>query len=354
MATNRDLLKEAIADAKAVKEMAIANAKAALEEAFTPQLKSMLSAKLQEMEEEEMDETIYEEEKEETMDEELDLNELLDELNEEEEMESEEEEMESEEEGEPLDLEDMTDEDLKKLIEDVIADMVAAGELEAGEGEEEAEEMEGEEVEDEEINIDELLAEMEMEDEMYEMEDEPQLGEASVYGMVSDYWMLAGPALAVLAALSGVATEKVKAMFKAKNPKTAEEAGKAAKEVADELKKNIPTKEQVGETIETLRNELNEVNLLNAKLLYSNKIFKAKNLTENQKVKVLSSFDKAANVKEAKLVYETLSEGLKEKRTPIKESLGMASKSMSTPKTKQPIVESDHMVARFQKLAGII
>ena len=56
MATNRDLLKEAIADAKAVKEMAIANAKAALEEAFTPQLKTMLSAKLQEMEKEELEE----------------------------------------------------------------------------------------------------------------------------------------------------------------------------------------------------------------------------------------------------------------------------------------------------------
>ena len=46
----RDILKEAIADAKAVKETAIANAKAALEEAFTPQLKSMLAAKLEEME----------------------------------------------------------------------------------------------------------------------------------------------------------------------------------------------------------------------------------------------------------------------------------------------------------------
>ncbi len=116
MATNRDLLKEAIADAKAVKEMAIANAKAALEESFTPQLKSMLSAKLQEMEEEEdLDEagfgpminvkghgniedesSLYEEDKEE-MDEDLDLNELLGELNEEEEEESEEEEEESEE-----------------------------------------------------------------------------------------------------------------------------------------------------------------------------------------------------------------------------------------------------------------
>ena len=52
MATNRDLLKEAIADAKTVKETAIANAKLALEEAFTPHLKSMLSAKLEEMDKE--------------------------------------------------------------------------------------------------------------------------------------------------------------------------------------------------------------------------------------------------------------------------------------------------------------
>ena len=63
MATNRDLLKEAIADAKAVKEMAIANAKTALEEAFTPRLKEMLSAKIQEMEYEEDDvkEMMYDE-----------------------------------------------------------------------------------------------------------------------------------------------------------------------------------------------------------------------------------------------------------------------------------------------------
>ena len=68
MATNRDLLKEAIADAKAVKEMAIANAKAALEEAFTPQLKTMLSAKLQEMEKEEMKEEELDEDGFEKMD----------------------------------------------------------------------------------------------------------------------------------------------------------------------------------------------------------------------------------------------------------------------------------------------
>ena len=53
---NREFLKEAIADAKAVKETAIANAKAALEESFTPHLKTVLSAKLEEMEKEDMDE----------------------------------------------------------------------------------------------------------------------------------------------------------------------------------------------------------------------------------------------------------------------------------------------------------
>ena len=50
-----DLLKEAIADAKAVRETAIENAKMALEEAFTPKLQSMLSAKIEEELEDEAD-----------------------------------------------------------------------------------------------------------------------------------------------------------------------------------------------------------------------------------------------------------------------------------------------------------
>ena len=52
-----DLLKEAIADAKAVKETALANAKMALEEAFTQKLQSMLSHKIaEELEDEELEE----------------------------------------------------------------------------------------------------------------------------------------------------------------------------------------------------------------------------------------------------------------------------------------------------------
>ena len=109
--------------------------------------------------------------------------------------------------------------------------------------------------------------------------------------------------------------------------------------------------------VKTLKSELNEINLLNAKLLYTNKIFKSKNLNESQKVKVLESFDKATTVKETKLVFETVNSGLKTKKTRVNENLGRASKSagMAVRKTsKQPIVESDEMVKRFQKLAGIL
>jgi hypothetical protein len=69
---------------------------------------------------------------------------------------------ETEDEAEPIDLEDMTDEDLKSMIEDVIADMIKSGELEGGNTEEESEEVEDEEVEDEEdVDLAELLREIE-------------------------------------------------------------------------------------------------------------------------------------------------------------------------------------------------
>ena len=111
--------------------------------------------------------------------------------------------------------------------------------------------------------------------------------------------------------------------------------------------------------IKHLQNELNEVNLLNSKLLYTNKIFKAKNLTENQKIKVLKAFDKAETVQEAKTIFETLNENLIAKTTKsnIRESIGFASKSAGVapkrPLTEQKVVEEDAMVSRFKKLAGI-
>jgi hypothetical protein len=405
MATNRDLLKEAIADAKAVKEMAIANAKAALEEAFTPQLQSMLSAKLQEMEEEELDESGFGkrraegdvgfssmgekalDETDDSDEDDLDLDELLNELNEEEE--ETEEESETEEEGEPLNLEDMTDEDLKKFIEDVISDMVSSGELEAGEGEEGEEEGEEEvetEEEEEEINLDELLAEIEgmdeeMEDESMMYEEEEDLDEAfgdmfkgAASKFISTNKAEADKIIAMddkKSALEMAAPLIMK--FRNEQLKKGQTPDAIRSDVSDlrqklglsglggASKSSVSTSENLQAeldealaTIKTLRGDLNEINLLNAKLLFTNKIFKAKNLTESQKVNVLATFDKATTVKEVKLVFETLNDGLKVKSSRVNESYGSASKGVGTTKTKQPIVESDPMVARFQKLAGII
>jgi hypothetical protein len=415
MATNREMLKEAIADAKAVKETAIANAKAALEEAFTPQLKSMLSMKLQEMEEmEEMEDKMYEMEDKDTMEEveddkmmEIDLEELLAELNEEEEVEeslneaeeeeeedmemSDEESEEGEEEGEPIELEDMTDEDLKSMIEDVIKDMIEAGELEAGhEGEEGEEEAEGEEeigIEDEEeIDLAELLREiegMEEEDMMKEEEIEEGFMDKIVKavnrfgssGAVEDLIKINLPKVVVAGKKLGKLDSSYEPSEEEINKLTADakkDGGTGSIKIMDDKIVYIPGSETKGaaqastfesvqseldeaySTIETLKNELNEINLLNAKLLYTNKIFKAKNLNESQKVKVLSSFDKAKNVGEVKMVFETLNEGIKVSKNTIKENLGSASKTTMTPSVKKPIVESNDAFLRMQKLAGII
>ena len=414
MATNRAMLKEAIADAKAVKETAIANAKAALEEAFTPQLKSMLSMKLQEMnlEEDNFEEAYISEEDENsktyekgTMEEvdleellaELEENELEEELYEAEETEEEEisDEEETEDEAEPIYLEDMTDEDLKSMIEDVIADMIKSGELEAG-NESEEEEIEPEEVEvedEEEVNLEELLREIEglEEDEeianeanseltpeeikkMKEMEDtkgiqdllnqlpstENALNESIleiVFGIASIF--IAGFGVTSFHEYARKRAKEEPDSQWAKNLKEFTKMGTDGQnrasggDVMEETDLSGELEEAYS-TIETLKSELNEINLLNAKLLYTNKIFKSKTLNENQKVKVLSSFDKAKNVGEVKMVFETLNEGIKVLKNTINENLGRASKGTMAPNVKKPIVESNEAFLRMQKLAGII
>ena len=402
MANNRDLLKEAIADAKAVKETAIANAKAALEEAFAPRLTSMLSAKLEEMEKEDMDEG-YDEvdemkhskeveegmEKEmdeakdemyeaEDMDEEMDLDEILAELEEgedkedmkegeeieeaeeAEETETEEEEVEGEEgEDEEIDLEEMSEEDLKDFIEDVSADMVKAGELEAGEEfDAEDEEVEG----DEEIEVEDDTEEI-MEGEKEEMdevvnEEKEEMDEGMMDKLKAIYNdpEVLGKLITVdgkkmslkdfLAMAGGAANAGVKGA-PGKAGSNVGGGGAGTMEEADEMDENIMAE------INALKAELQEVNLLNAKLLYTNKLFRANSLKESQKVKVLEAFDKAKTVKEAKLIFETLSEGMTARTAaPIKENLGRASKAAGMA-PKRPIVEVDSQVARWQKLAGI-
>jgi len=413
--SNRDLLKEAIADAKAVKETAIANAKAALEEAFAPQLKSMLSAKLEEMDREEMEEEISEEvvtneakeeveegyekdideAKAEELDEDINLDEVLAELEEGEdkedvkeveemdetidEAEEEEVEVDAEEEiegedDEEIDLEEMSEDDLKSFIEDVIADMVEAGELEAGE------EFEAEEDSEEELDIEaDEEVELTMEGEKEEVDeveeglgtindpDGPtahgnvEEGEEDVdegYGKedmdegIMDKLKKAYNDKELLSKIVTVDGEKV-SMKDLLGLAGAGATGGMAKSGAGKTS-SLGETEDMMEEVNALRAELHEVNLLNAKLLYSNKIFRANSLKEAQKVKVLEAFDKAETVSEVKLVFETLSESVTAKKEVVKENLGSASRAAGVAQTvKAPIVDVDPQVARWQKLAGI-
>ena len=136
----------------------------------------------------------------------------------------------------------------------------------------------------------------------------------------------------------------------------------AKSEVNEEVKEEDKSDlDQALDTINTLKSELNEVNLLNSKLLYVNKIFKSNDLSESQKVNIIAAFDKAETVKEVKLVYETVSDSVvskKETSNTIKESktkLGMASKATGTTASKPEVInEVSDTVRRMQKLAGII
>jgi len=415
--TNRDLLKEAIADAKAVKETAIANAKAALEESFAPHLKELLAAKLQAMDEEDesmkakeaemMDEFVANEGKEE-IEEEFDLNEILMELEEgedkkemyeeeaEEEMEAGEAEMEAGEEAEDMgeeeiDLEDMTEDDLKSFIEDVIADMVAAGELEAGEemeaemGDMEAEEEMGDMDMEALDEMDEVswtrqngksladLAPTKVGQTLNEAMIDPETIDVIIQTLKTDPSLVSGETMAKILGAGVVSifgagfgiTGLIDALKKGKLGKGGEELAQGIEDTASAsginkkkvAKTGFSEAEDEMSKMEELKKELQEVNLLNAKLLYTNKIFNAKNLNESQKLRVLKAFDKATSVKEAKVIFETLNEGMVSKTTKssmVNEIKGSASKATGfISESKNPIVEVDPMVARWQKLAGI-
>lgn len=122
---------------------------------------------------------------------------------------------------------------------------------------------------------------------------------------------------------------------------------------SDVYKVESDLKEAV-KTIKTLKAELNEMNLFNAKMLYVNKIFKAKNLNEAQKTRVINAFDRATSVKEVENTYKTLLESVGEvsKKSSLKESVGFASKPIGSAPAR-PIVEADAFVTRWQQLAGI-
>lgn len=347
-----DILKEAIADAEKVRKVAFENAKMALEEAFTPRLQQMISAKIKEEigDEDEEDELV---EAEETNDDELDTA----------------EEIESTDAPEGEETVDITIGDRDAVEEPVVVntdeetgDTTVDIAPEPGEevnvavdGEEIAlepeggEELEGEESiglegEDEEIDLDSLEDDSEMEEDIdinIDLEDETE-GQVDDIGLEDD--------------------EEIGLDLEDEDDDELEEVAVIKNELTE-------TKSQLNkayEVVEILRGKINEINLLNSKLLYSNKIFRSYALNNDAKTKIIESIDRAKSVREAKLIYMTLTESLASKtekkvgsKTVQTITEGMGSKKIASTKPSAKIINEnvdpyEQIRLRNQKLAGII
>ena len=403
---NSKLLKEAIADAKAVKETALANAKIALEEAFTPRLQSILTQKLRA--EAEMEDDA------EKVDEELDSSNIgsstsnpsLDAGTE---FEGGSTKTTSGEPGAQVDdykkvadinEEDdmgmgMGDEESEKDAE--IAELKARlAELEGGESEEDS--MAGMEMGTEEedpfaagddmgsmdMGSDDEESEDDMDLESIIRELEAQLGDEEGSEEENPYAANENYADGSEAGTDKSDTPKVvvtneeeetdkeddkvidleeilREMEADMTGDDKEKVEEGEEEDAEEMKADL---QEAYKTIKSLQRTINEVNLLNAKLLFANKLFRAHNMTNEQKVKVIETLDRTKSVREVKLVYSTLAENFKYTSSTSKANKksiteGIASKAVKSTKpaqaaAKQVIAESADFSARFKKLAGII
>jgi len=322
-----DLLKEAIADAKAVRETALANAKMALEEAFTPHLKSMLSAKLAEddMEDEDEDAVV-----------DIDID-----ADDEDEVEAEEGANHYREE----DDEEFGDEEEVDESEIVEIDGVKYAPIVSEEEEdEEAEEVD----ESEELDLEAVIKELESE---LAEESDPGEEEESVNEVDEDD--------------SETVEEEVVTEEETTEEETVDEEVVNEEEDDSEGEEDATNEEvntlqgelkEYKEAVVYLKDKLHEVNILNAKLLYTNKLFKEFVLSNDQKLKIVETFDRAQTTREIKLVYSTLAESYKdngsEKKEVVKE---FASKKSGGTAPKAKIISEESQVAnRFQKLAGIM
>ena len=352
-----DLLKEAIADAKAVRETALANAKMALEEAFTPHLKSMLSAKLaedeieedddvfegehdEEEDEDEVEEGGYNSPRREDDDDEEDPDEGMhgddsprrEDDDDEEEVDEEIIEIDgvkyapivSEEDEEDEDDEEDMDEseelDLEAVIKELEEELEEAGD--PGDEEESVNEEEITEGDDEEEKVDEEVVNEDEEEDLEEQSTSSGIGKGT-----------------------GV---------KQASASDEEDPGKGkTHESVEAIQSEL---NEYKEAVVFLKDKLHEVNILNAKLLYTNKLFKEYALSNDQKLKIVETFDRAQTTREIKLVYTTLAESFNgeknEKKEVVKEFA--SKKSGGTAPSKKIISEENQVADRFRKLAGIL
>ena len=291
-----DLLRDAIADAKAVRDTAYASAKATLEEAFQPTIQRMISSKLAE---EEGDEEEFETEPE--------MEAPAPEPEMEPEMEAPAPEAEPEpeyEEEEDLELEalirelEMEDEDEFMAEGDYMDDGEEAVPAEMGDSLDENEDLD--------LELESLIRELEGEDEFEaepEMEDEPVM-----------------------------------------------ERRRVSRTIQNENKQLKKKLNEAYTAISTLKTAIADVNLLNAKLMYCTKVLRGSNLSEEAQTKVLKQFDRASNIREVKLIYTTLVESIKKKATVSKRITEGASKRQVAITNKS---NEFSFAPRWQHIAGI-
>lgn len=357
-----DLLKEAIADAKAVKEVALANAKLALEEAFTPRLQSMLSKKL--AEEADAEEPVEEGEGEEeapveeygfysegddeepAMEEGDDEEEPMEEGEDEEEAPVEEygfynegEDEEPVEEGE--DEEASMDEDLMEIIRQLEED-IDSSEIGTGDNKKPSKVASDDSTEDKSEKLVQLVEEEDEDSEevaeikeiLRALREEEEAEEAPVE--------------------EGEDEEEVdiKEVLRALREEEDEESVEEAEEESEKEMAESKLREAYA-VISFLRSKINEVNLLNSKLLFSNKLFRKHSLSEKQKMTVIENFDRASSLREVKLVFATLSESFRTTKVKqLKESFA-SRPTASTRPSKNILNEGDAMANRLRKLAGL-
>ena len=373
---NSNLLKEAIADAKAVRETAIANAKIALEEAFTPRLQSILSQKLQQemTEEEDEDEVNEEYGVEDTSDADSskidgDNKQPQDKVNNSSDLAKTNSDTDVETAEVGLEPEEVEKASVSESEESEEAEEVSEGEYNE-EGEEEiTSESEEEEEDEDELDLESIIRELEeelddeeegevediasdvvdsheedMHEEEDEMESEPEMEEGEMEDSEEEI------DLDEILREMGYGDDEEEVNEEEESEEDNSELEEARAELAEAIS-----------TIKSLKGTINEVNLLNAKLLYTNKLFRSYDLTNEQKHKVVETLDRTSNVREVKLVFSTLAESLKmggaarKVKQTAKLTESFASKPVaSTAPKKEVITESTNTMAdRFKQLANI-
>ena len=131
---------------------------------------------------------------------------------------------------------------------------------------------------------------------------------------------------------------------------------KAQEELVFENNQLDETNKQYKQAINELREGLQDVNISNARLLYTNRVLRNTSLNERQKNKIAEAISKAGSVTEAKTIYETLQSAVP---THVKRGPQSLSEAINRPSSviratrKEPAQPSDPFTDRMKKLAGI-